>query len=86
MCEIWSVVKIAAINWCCMFIGLSFGAENKRCEKPYTSCSSMYPLRGRPRQFKQLTVDQGFDKLPATHGAWIEHMRRLMSRLIYGTI
>ncbi len=26
MCEIWSVVfvKIAAIKWCCMFIGLSF--------------------------------------------------------------
>ena len=50
MCEIWSVVfvKIAAINWCCMFIGFSFVAENKRYEKPYTSCSSMYPLRGRP--------------------------------------
>ena len=31
MCEIWSVVfvKIAAINWCCMFIGLSFGDEIK---------------------------------------------------------
>ena len=31
MCEIWSVVfvKIAAINWCCMFIGFSFGDEIK---------------------------------------------------------
>ena len=26
--------------------------------------------------FKQLRVEQGVDKLPATHGAWIEHMRR----------
>ena len=25
--------------------------------------------------FKQL-VEQGVDKLPATHAAWIEHMRR----------
>ena len=25
--------------------------------------------------FKQLRVEQGVDKLPATHGAWIEHMR-----------
>ncbi len=26
--------------------------------------------------FKQLRVEQGVDKLPAIHGAWIEHMRR----------
>ena len=26
--------------------------------------------------FKQLRDEQGVDKLPATHGAWIEHMRR----------
>ena len=25
---------------------------------------------------KQLRVEQGVDKLPATHGAWIDHMRR----------
>ena len=36
--------------------------------------------------FKQLTVEQGFDKLPVTHGAWIEHNYAPCSYTVYGTI
>ena len=30
---------------CCVFIGLSFGDENKCCEKPFTIVRLVYPLR-----------------------------------------
>ena len=37
--------------------------------------------------FKQLRDEEGVDKLPATQGAWIEHVCAvLMSRLINGTM
>ena len=69
--------------------------EMNRAKKGYVAVNGffvlMYVRIGEAKMrrwflFNQLTVEQGVDQLPATHGAWIEHMHRLMSRLIYGTM
>ena len=76
-----SSTVIAALN------GLGEGPEPsdevvKGCEE--FLCSLFCPKRLHITQannlrwhlFKQLKTDQGVDKLPPTHGAWLEHTRR----------
>ena len=59
-------------------------SEEVLCDFGEYLCSLFYPGGVRIGEakmrrwflFKQLRDEQGVDKLPATHGAWIEHMSR----------